>query len=99
MLLKLDIHDRSTPRKWRGGTPHHSIFQPIRLGRSFTVVPSKPQSQPLLHLLLPPPGTREPLPAPISSPSPTYLRRSHFSIYDPAVSMEQLVIQIGWKYK
>ncbi|GBN67830.1 hypothetical protein AVEN_99587-1, partial [Araneus ventricosus] len=35
-FLKLDIHDHFTPRKWRGGTPSHSIFHPICLGRGFT---------------------------------------------------------------
>ncbi|GBN79169.1 hypothetical protein AVEN_200399-1 [Araneus ventricosus] len=38
------IHNNSTPRKWRSGTPNHSIFQPIHLGRSFTGAPRKPQT-------------------------------------------------------
>ncbi|GBM21556.1 hypothetical protein AVEN_34487-1, partial [Araneus ventricosus] len=29
--------------------------------------------------------------------SPTYLHRSHFSIYGPVVQMERLDIQLGWK--
>ncbi|GBN69654.1 hypothetical protein AVEN_61549-1 [Araneus ventricosus] len=32
--FKLNIHDRSSTRKWRGGTPH-SIFRHIHLDRSF----------------------------------------------------------------
>ncbi|GBN14949.1 hypothetical protein AVEN_267164-1 [Araneus ventricosus] len=34
--VKEIIHDSSTPRKWRGGTPSHSISQRIYLRRSFT---------------------------------------------------------------
>ncbi|GBM96888.1 hypothetical protein AVEN_84284-1 [Araneus ventricosus] len=33
-LLKPVIHDHSTPRKWRSGTPHHSIFNSSNLGHS-----------------------------------------------------------------
>ncbi|GBL98720.1 hypothetical protein AVEN_8622-1 [Araneus ventricosus] len=36
-LLKLDLHDHFMPRKWHGSPPHHSNFQPIHLGRSFTI--------------------------------------------------------------
>ncbi|GBN43748.1 hypothetical protein AVEN_139086-1, partial [Araneus ventricosus] len=53
------IHDRFTPRKWRGGSPPHSILQPIHLGGSFngsstqTVKPYVTgHSDPLLHSLL-----------------------------------------------
>ncbi|GBL90145.1 hypothetical protein AVEN_135484-1 [Araneus ventricosus] len=42
--LKPVIHDRSTSLKWRGGTPHRSIFQPIYLDWSFTAAPRKPIS-------------------------------------------------------
>ncbi|GBM70760.1 hypothetical protein AVEN_217387-1 [Araneus ventricosus] len=34
--VNLNIHDHSAPRKLRGGSSHHSIFQPIHLVRSFS---------------------------------------------------------------
>ncbi|GBN64526.1 hypothetical protein AVEN_52985-1 [Araneus ventricosus] len=55
------------------GSSRLSIFQPFHLGRSFmgssgNVNPSVTgHSDPLLHLLLPLPSKRQPLPAPISS--------------------------------
>ncbi|GBL76470.1 hypothetical protein AVEN_53227-1 [Araneus ventricosus] len=38
-LKRTECHSRSlhSTRKWRGGALHHSVFQPIHLGRSFTV--------------------------------------------------------------
>ncbi|GBO02217.1 hypothetical protein AVEN_250977-1 [Araneus ventricosus] len=40
--LTLVIQDQS--RKWCGSTPHHSNFQPIHLGESFTAGRDKPQT-------------------------------------------------------
>ncbi|GBL88763.1 hypothetical protein AVEN_158897-1 [Araneus ventricosus] len=39
--VKLDIHDQTSRLKWRDSTPHHSNFQPIHLGGSFTQAPCK----------------------------------------------------------
>ncbi|GBN85415.1 hypothetical protein AVEN_205201-1 [Araneus ventricosus] len=57
-------------------------------------------SDPLLHLLQPQASKRHPrlLRFPLEL-FPTYLHRSHFSIYGPAVQMERLDIQTVWKSK
>ncbi|GBN23032.1 hypothetical protein AVEN_5423-1 [Araneus ventricosus] len=36
------IHDWTIPRKWRDGTPLHSIFQPVHLDRSLMGSARKP---------------------------------------------------------
>ncbi|GBN46548.1 hypothetical protein AVEN_271311-1 [Araneus ventricosus] len=52
-ILKLEIHESFIPRKWSGGTPHDSIFQPIHFGRSFTEPPREPQAHHLRALQSP----------------------------------------------
>ncbi|GBO40834.1 hypothetical protein AVEN_126212-1, partial [Araneus ventricosus] len=67
---------------------HHSTFQTIHLGRSFTAAPFKTQNRP-----------QRASPIPFSTYSPpayTYRHRSHFSIYGPAVKMERLDINTSW---
>ncbi|GBN65165.1 hypothetical protein AVEN_161966-1 [Araneus ventricosus] len=106
-FIKPVIHDRSTLRKRRGGTPHRSISQPIHLGGSFTVAPRKPETHPLWVIPIPycnyfsilfqnasPCLLRFPLERE-RLPSPTYLHRSHFSIYGPEGKTERLDIQNG----
>ncbi|GBL78178.1 hypothetical protein AVEN_42754-1 [Araneus ventricosus] len=107
-ILQLDIHDHATPRKWSCGTPHHSIFQPIHLGRSFTShsaqttkSSSTSHSDILLHILSPRPSKHELLSSPISSserapPSSMYLRHSHFNIYGPPFQMD---FKRNWSFK
>ncbi|GBM02862.1 hypothetical protein AVEN_52039-1 [Araneus ventricosus] len=109
MHLKINpvIHNHSTPRKYCDGTFIPFVSPSIQVGHS-RASPRKPisygHSDTLLHILLPlSPSKRELPPVPISSgarephPSPTYLRRSHFSIYGPAFQMKTLDIPEGLK--
>ncbi|GBM73207.1 hypothetical protein AVEN_228986-1 [Araneus ventricosus] len=69
------IHDRPSPRKRHGGTPHFSNFQPIRLGGSFTAAPCKPIHNELLRS-----PTAAPL-APISSRAKPRICSVHISAF------------------
>ncbi|GBM88968.1 hypothetical protein AVEN_196810-1 [Araneus ventricosus] len=89
MRVKLDIHERTTPLKWRGGTPHHSLFSPsIYVGHS-GAAPCKLQylSATGHSDTLPPSSSRVREHQPSSH---TFLRRSHFSIYGPGVQKKLL---------
>ncbi|GBN40819.1 hypothetical protein AVEN_22101-1 [Araneus ventricosus] len=86
----------------RDGTPEHFIS---------TAAPYKPQTNPLrsldplLHLLRPPPLSKEPPPAPISSearePHPSQHESTSVAFQNllPEVEMERLDAQTGWKSK